>query len=166
MKTLILVRHGKSSWDHAGLSDFDRPLSSRGLRDAPKMARRLRHLGAKPDVIISSPARRALATAEIFAEELGLDIDRLHREPRIYEASTGTLLDIVQELHDSWDCVLLVGHNPGFTTLTRALVGAGPDNIPTGAYAIISLDADEWLSVSEGGGQDLVFDFPKNPDPP
>ncbi len=166
MKTLILVRHGKSSWDEAGLSDFERPLAPRGLRDAPMMARRLFHLGARPDVIITSPARRALATAEIFADALGLDGERLHKDSRIYEASTNTLLDIVQEFHNSWDCVMLVGHNPGFTTLARLLAGDGPDNIPTSAFAVFSLGVDDWLRVREKSGRELIFDYPKNPDPP
>ncbi len=166
MKTLLLVRHGKSSWDNAGLSDFERPLAPRGLRDAPKMARRLRHLGAKPDVIITSPARRARATAEIFAQELGLDEDRVHREPRIYEASVLTLLGIVQELHNSWQCVALVGHNPGFTNLAGSLCDDAPDNIPTSAYVVVTLDVQDWLDVREDSGRELLFDYPKNPNPP
>ncbi len=86
MKELILVRHGKSSWEKAGVRDFDRPLAPRGMRNAAEMARRLVHLGKHPDVIVTSPARRALATAEIFAEVLGIETERLHKEPRIYEA--------------------------------------------------------------------------------
>lgn len=165
MKTLILVRHGKSSWDHPGLADFDRPLAQRGLRDAPRMARRLRHAGAQPDVIISSPAARAFATAEIFAEELALGEDRLIRNPGIYEASWPELLDLLQGLHDSWQTVMLVGHNPGFTQLAAQLADAAPGNIVTSAWAVLSLPVEHWLDVRAGVRANLVYDFPKNPNP-
>lgn len=163
MKTLILVRHGKSSWDHPGLADFDRPLAQRGLRDAPRMARRLRRAGARPDVIISSPAARANATAEIFADELALGDDRLIREPAIYAASWQELLDLVQGLHDSWQTVMLVGHNPGFTQLAAQLADDAPGNIVTSAWVVLALPVERWLDVRAGCRAELVYDFPKNP---
>lgn len=165
MKNLILVRHGKSSWEHSGLADFDRPLAPRGLRDAPRMARRLAHAGGKPDVIISSPAVRAFATAEIFAEELHIAPDRIVREPQIYEASSPELLDLVHGLHDSWQSVMLVGHNPGFTQLAGRFSGDAPANIVTSAWVTLALPASRWIEVRPDGTAPLLYDFPKNPEP-
>ncbi len=165
MKSLILVRHGKSSWDHPGLADFDRPLSGRGQRDAPRMAKRLQRRGAKPDVIVSSPARRALETARIFAMQLGINEERLILEKNIYEASWQELLDIVRGLHDSWQCVMLVGHNPGFTSLASQLGREAPDNIPTSGCASLALAVHHWHAVRPDQNADLEFDYPKNPHP-
>ncbi|NNF52712.1 MAG: histidine phosphatase family protein [Gammaproteobacteria bacterium] len=165
MKTLTLVRHGKSSWDDANLADFDRPLASRGLRDAPRMAKRFARKNKKPDVIISSPAERAAHTARIFLEELGLDEQRLVLEPDIYEASWGTLLEIVRGLNDSWSSVVLVGHNPGFTSLASALTENAPANIPTSGIAVIRLPVEQWRMVRDNMNAELDFDYPKNPHP-
>ncbi len=165
MKTLILVRHGKSSWDHPGHKDFDRPLARRGLKDAPAMAQRLARQQMIPDVIVSSPAKRALHTATIFAEELGIDEDRLITERRIYEASWQELLDVVRGLHDSWAAVMLVGHNPGFTSLAHRLAPGAPANIPTSGCAVITLEVDYWNAVQARRDASLLFDYPKNPDP-
>lgn len=159
------MRHGKSSWDHPELDDFQRPLATRGRNDAPRMARRFLRRERAPDVIVSSPAERAVQTAAIFASELGLSEDRLILEPRIYEASWPTLLDIVQELHDSWTSVMLVGHNPGFTQFARLLAAATPANIPTAGVAVLSLPADSWRMVHEDMQAELWFDYPKNPNP-
>lgn len=164
MKNLILVRHGKSSWDHPR-PDFDRPLATRGLRDAPRMARRLGHAGPGPDVIISSPAARAIATAEIFAAELQVADERLIREPAIYEASCQELLALVNGLHDSWQSVMLVGHNPGFTQLAAQLSQDAPANIVTSAWVAIALPADRWLDIRPDGRATLIYDYPKNPEP-
>ncbi|WP_290433789.1 SixA phosphatase family protein [Aeromonas caviae] len=94
-RTLILVRHGKSSWEDASLSDRARPLAARGLRDAPLMGARLAHLGVKPDLILSSPACRALTNARLLAGELGYSPDRIVIDEGLYESDAGTLLGVV-----------------------------------------------------------------------
>lgn len=165
MKTLILLRHAKSSWNHAGLSDFDRPLAPRGLRDAPRMAKRLKHAGAKPDVLFTSPAARALATAGIFAEVLQLSIERVAKEAQIYEASASDLLDLVRGLHDSWQTVMFVGHNPGFTQLARQFSVGAPGNIVTCGWIALALPAAQWQDACPDGHADFIYDFPKNPSP-
>lgn len=165
MKTLILVRHGKSSWDHPQLADHDRPLGKRGLKDAPRMARRFARKHRAPDVVLSSPAERAAHTARIFLGELGLSDDRLITERGIYEASWQSLLEIVQGLNNSWSSVMLFGHNPGFTNFVAALAANAPGNIPTCGIAVLSLPVDEWRLVREGVNAKLDFDYPKNPEP-
>src|SRR3990172_9356587 len=98
MKTLYLVRHAKSSWKDVGLSDFERPLNKRGKKDAPFMAKLLRQQKIKPDLIISSPANRASATARIFCETLNYPFEDLLLEPRLYEASSHEILEIVKDI--------------------------------------------------------------------
>lgn len=166
MKTLVLVRHAKSSWDHAGLADFDRPLADRGQRDAPRMVKRFSARNNAPDIILSSPARRAAETAAIFQTGLGLDDDRLVFDRQIYEADLHTLLGVVQALHDSWNSAMLVGHNPGLTQLCAQLVADAPANIPTAGVAVISIATDSWQNVRAGSQNKLQFDYPKNPTTP
>src|SRR5690242_10963477 len=100
MHLLTLVRHATSSWEDSTVSDFARPLNARGERVAPEMAERMSEVLERPLQIISSPAVRALTTARIFAKALGIPDKQIRQEPRIYEATPGTLLDIVQHLDD------------------------------------------------------------------
>src|SRR5579863_6516167 len=120
-RRLVLVRHAKSSWDYAELSDFERPLNARGRRDAPLMARRLAAVLKPPLRLISSPALRAITTAHAFAEALGQRHEDVRLEPRIYEATPAALLSLVQQLDDADAQVLLFGHNPGFSDLALLL---------------------------------------------
>src|SRR5438128_760349 len=100
MRLLTLVRHAKSSWDHAGLSDFERPLNDRGRRDAPLMAQRLMRLPPRPDLLLSSPATRALTTARLFAETLAIPVEKIGVDSRIYDAAPETLLRVARDLDD------------------------------------------------------------------
>ncbi|HVF89551.1 MAG TPA: histidine phosphatase family protein, partial [Blastocatellia bacterium] len=120
MKTLLLMRHAKSDWADGSLRDFDRPLSERGERDAPRMARALKKLGPLPDVIISSPAARARQTARAVVEAGGLDA-RLEFDGAIYEASTSELMSLVRKIPDDVACAMLIGHNPGFEGMVARL---------------------------------------------
>ncbi|MFM7274917.1 MAG: SixA phosphatase family protein, partial [Gammaproteobacteria bacterium] len=95
MKRLILCRHAKSSWADPGMADIDRPLNDRGKRDAPEMGRRLRERGVAPDLVVSSGARRARATARRIAAELGIDGDAVTIVERLYEASVATWLAVI-----------------------------------------------------------------------
>src|SRR5690554_5296197 len=111
-KELYIVRHAKSDWSFE-LKDFDRPLSARGFRDAPTMAARL--LASSPGIgcLVSSPAKRAITTAQIFAEVLGIPIKDIISRASIYEAGVEALLDVVNTMDDSFAAVALFGHNPG-----------------------------------------------------
>src|SRR4030066_387004 len=137
MKKLFLVRHAKSSWDYNELSDFERPLSKRGRRDAPFMAKLLSQQGVSPDLIVSSPANRAVATARYFCESFNYNFDDLFLEPKLYEASSEEILNVVQEIGDSFNNVMLFSHNPGLTDFASRLAEKSVDNIPT--CGIVSL---------------------------
>ncbi len=160
-RVLTLVRHAKSSWNDANLSDFERPLNSRGLKNAPEMGKRLADENYLVDSIISSPAVRAITTAEFIASEIEFNIQKVDRNEKIYEASLNTLIDLVAGLDDNLHRVMLVGHNPGFTVLCNYLSNAEIDNMPTCAIAQIQFDINSWESITEHSGKLLDFDYPK-----
>lgn len=161
MKVLILVRHAKSSWKEPYTSDFDRPLNGRGKKDAPVMGERLAKAGASPDVIVTSPARRARKTARIMADALGYPRKKVREEPRIYEADPGTLLAVVQGLPEKAQCAMLVGHNPGFTDLAEELTGETIGNVPTCGTVTIEFALRAWGKAGPGRGKLVDFDYPK-----
>ncbi|HUF61354.1 MAG TPA: histidine phosphatase family protein [Verrucomicrobiales bacterium] len=144
MKILSLVRHAKSSWDDPALEDRDRPLSPRGLRDAPHMAVHLARLSNPPDALVSSPALRAMATAEIFARQLGRAPESILPEPSLYEAHWTVLLDAVRGFPEEWNHVLLFGHNPGFEELAGNLTGELLAGLPTCSVLELQLCCKSW----------------------
>lgn len=142
MKTLLLMRHAKSSWSDAGLQDTERPLNKRGEKDAPRMGKLIRDEKLCPDSILSSTAVRAARTAQIVAEKCGYGgeiqlLDELYMaEPPVYIAALKALPDEVQT-------VLVVGHNPGLEGLLQLLV-AKVESLPTGAIAHIQVPVRTW----------------------
>lgn len=161
MKSLILVRHAKSSWSNADLRDFDRPLNDRGRRDAPVMGQRLAARGLAIDAVVASPAIRALTTARTLLDALGMPPGRLRLDPAIYAADTDDLLEVVQGLPDDEDRIALVGHNPGFTDLAERLAAADIGNMPTCAMAFIAFDISAWSEAGFGTGALVDYDYPK-----
>jgi phosphohistidine phosphatase len=161
MLLLTLVRHAKSSWDNPALGDFDRPLNERGERDAPRMAVHVRRTLGVPDRILSSPAIRALSTARVFADALGQRAVAIDLRPRIYEASSDSLLSLVQNLDDADRHVMLFGHNPGFTDLAHRLARCSFDDMPTCAVVQIGFDVKAWSDADERGGTLRFYAYPK-----
>ena len=159
---LILVRHAKSSWAEAGLTDFDRPLNDRGLKNAPEMGRRLAKVNFAVDTIITSPATRAMTTAKIIAKEIGFDVKRIIQNEDIYGASINILLDLVRNLDEQDNKVMLVGHNPGFTVLCNRLCNVRIDNMPTCSIIQIQFNIRSWENITEHSGEITDFDYPKN----
>lgn len=151
MKRLLLLRHAKSSWDDPSLADFERPLNDRGRRAAPLMGALMRERGLRPDLVISSPARRASETVALALEASGLETE-LRFDERIYEASLSTLLEIVRQVEDGRNEVMLVGHNPGFEELLEYLTGEAR-RVPTATLARIALDTDRWDEATERCGR-------------
>lgn len=162
MLRLTLVRHAKSSWDDPGLADFDRPLNARGLRDAPAMAARVAALPKPPAQLVSSPALRAISTAQVFAAALGLPPERIERQPRIYEASRATLVEVVRGLDPGARHVMLFGHNPGFSELANWLATCPFDQMPTCAVAGFELGVGSWREVDGGCARLQRYLYPKD----
>ena len=150
MKTLYLLRHAKSSWKEADVADFDRPLNERGRRAAPFMGRLLQTRGSSLEQIISSPARRARKTAELF-KEAGEFRAEIAFDDRIYEASPTSLLYVVGGTDDTVNSLMLVGHNPGMEGLIQVLTGQS-EAMPTAALAVIEIDVDSWTDIAAGLG--------------
>ena len=161
MKTLTLVRHGKSSWKNRGLSDRERPLNKRGVRDAPVMAKRLVDAGVRPSLIISSPAVRAWTTAKVFAREMGYPIEFLQREDGLYLASLDNLLDAVATQDPGFNNLMLFGHNPGLTDFANYLVPGLTSNLPTTGIVTVNLSCDDWMLYDRPATELTVYDYPK-----
>lgn len=161
MKTLILIRHAKSSWDNPGLSDHDRPLNKRGERDAPRMAEFAARNIQKPDLLLSSTAVRAYTTAKHFASAYQIPISQIQNNREIYHASTSKLLKVVQQLPPDKSTVMLFGHNPGFTDFANALANTQILNIPTCGIVSIDFVSLQWIDLKPGGGKNKLFVFPK-----
>lgn len=162
MKTLYLIRHAKSSWDHPGLRDIQRPLNERGLRDAPVMARLLRARTDSPVLIVSSPAKRALTTALFFAEAFGIPDESVVRNPAIYEASLPELLQVIRALPNAAETILLFGHNPTFTDVANLFSDDFVANIPTCGIIQIDSEAPGWENFDETNSRLVWKIFPKD----
>lgn len=169
MKTLILLRHAKSSWDVPSASDFDRPLNARGEQAARAMGSAMRGLGLTLDRVLASPAARVVETLDCLGETFG-PIAPVY-DGRIYLAPAAALLDIVRETGDAHRTLLIAGHNPGMAELALLLArgGALRDRIaakyPTGALAEIGFEAVRWRDVAPGAGALARFIRPRDLDP-
>lgn len=164
MKTLIVVRHAKSSWDNPGLSDFKRPLNERGERDAPRMAKRFKEKEITINAMVSSPAIRALTTCRVFAGILGFPESRIQAAKDLYHAGDEMILNVVRGLKDQPvenEVVMIFGHNPGLTGFVNNLVDEEIDNIPTSGVVCCKLKVGRWKEVQWSCGEMEFFDFPK-----
>jgi phosphohistidine phosphatase len=146
MKTLLVLRHAKSSWSDPALDDHDRPLSKRGRRDGPRMGALLRACGLMPDVVISSDAVRARLTAEAVAEAARFTGQSL-LDRRLYLASPADIRAVLRTVPDEAETVMIVGHNPGLEELVAQLTGEQRD-LPTAALAQIVLPIDRWRDLT------------------
>ena len=146
MKTLLVLRHAKSSWKNANLADFDRPLNKRGKNDAPRMGELLRREGIVPDLIISSSAERALTTAEAIALACGYESE-IQTTRQLYHAWPDDYVEITNTVPNEYDRVMVVGHNPGIESLVEELTGESI-RMPTAALVQISLKTNQWSELS------------------
>jgi len=162
MKTLYLMRHAKSSWKDASLSDQQRPLNKRGQRDAPEMGRRLRDKGLVFDRIISSPARRALNTAQRVAQTMGYPSECIEQTAPLYFTSSSNILALIHQFDEQWEAVMLVSHNPDISTLLERLCRTDIDDMPTAAIATLQFD-HKWRDISDLSGRLIDYDYPKKP---
>ena len=161
MKTLFLVRHAKAVREAPPLPDRERSLDDRGLDDATMMGKRLAKRGVKPDLLVSSPALRALTTAQLIADGIGYARKDIVVDERVYASSPDKLLAVIGELDDTLGVVMLVGHNPEFTELAHRL-SSGITDMPTCAVAEFSFDATAWGDVEEVDPERVKLDVPKN----
>ena len=161
MKQLLLIRHAKSDWNNAGLSDFDRPLNERGKKDAPVMAQRLRDKKVSVDAFIASPAKRAAKTAKIFAEAFGQQKDDIIFIDKLYLAEPPVFFSVVADTDDRYETIAIFSHNYGLTDFANLLTDVRTDNIPTCGIFAVQADCTSWKEFKEAPKHFLFFDYPK-----
>jgi len=164
MKTLVLVRHAKSSWKYADLRDLDRPLNKRGKHDAPLMAEVFAERGIPVDLIICGPAKRTRKTARRFCKQLEYAWTDVVIDKRIYEAPPEAILEVIRSIDDAVAVVMVFGHNPGFTEVTNQFSPDPVHNVPTTGIVTMSFDTRHWHRVPELSPVDFDLDCPKNHD--
>jgi len=162
MKTLLIIRHAKSSWDIATLNDFDRSLNDRGKKDAPIMAQRLLDKQIKIDSFVSSPAKRARKTAEFFCAAYKKNKDDIILISALYHAASTVFFEVVEQLNDSDDNVAIFSHNPGITDFVNQLVNdVNIDNVPTCGIFAVQIDITKWKDFAKAKKELLFFEYPK-----
>lgn len=161
MKSILLVRHAKSSWDDLSLPDKERPLNERGKKDAPEIAGRLLNRKVKIDAFVSSPAKRALKTAKIFAEKYTADKKDIHIREDLYPASVAAFYKVIETLDEKWDHVALFSHNPGITEFANSLGVAKIDEMPTCSVFAVHSNAKTWKDFGHASHEFWFFEFPK-----
>ena len=161
MKTLLILRHAKSSWKHPELSDHDRPLNPRGENASPRMGRLLRRENLVPDAIFSSTARRAADTARLAAEAAGFE-GEIRTSRSLYLAGPDAYIEALRALPEEVAIAMVVGHNPGVEYLLSTLTDAY-ERMPTAALAHIQLPIDRWDALTdETEGELLHLWYPRD----
>ena len=164
MKTVLLIRHAKSSWGDLNLPDFERPLNDRGKKDAPKMAKRIYNKDIRIDTFISSPAKRAKKTAEIFAERYGLKKSDIVLVPDLYHGSDTVFFDTISNAPGKSDSIAIFSHNPAITEFANRLTETRVDNMPTCSIFAVQADIKNWVEFQHAPKKLYFFDFPKSVD--
>ena len=156
MKTLFLIRHAKSDWTNPELKDIERFLNERGYNNANMMAAKFNY---KPDLVISSPAIRAMSTALIFARNLNYKANNISIKEELYESSMNEYLKVIQTIENTYNNVLLFAHNPTISDVAQHLTQALPIEMPTCAIVGIYFDVTDWKNAKNG--ELFLFDYPK-----
>lgn len=161
-RKLFMIRHAKSSWANPLQSDFERSLNDRGEKDAPEMGERLKKIGIKPDLIISSTATRAAQTARKIGAAIGYDINHIKWEEKLYHCIPAVFEEVLAEVGDDVETVFIVGHNPGITDFVNELSDMfHTDNMPTCAVVGAEMELDEWNGFGTAKKKVILFEYPK-----
>jgi phosphohistidine phosphatase len=160
-KTLVIVRHGKSTWDYAGITDFDRPLKETGINNTITLSAKLKEKNILPDLILSSPANRALHTAMIISRELKYTYSNIDIVPNLYNNSEEEVNDFIKETADSVNSLFIFGHNPTFTFLSNLYLSNKIDNLPTSGAVILTFNSLTWNEISPRNKTNEIIIFPK-----
>lgn len=160
MKYLILIRHAKSSWKNVSLDDFDRPLNKRGKNDAPLMGKVLRKKGISPDLVYSSPAKRASVTARIICDKINFPEEKIVFNNDLYESTGDKILDEIKQTNNNVNMLMVFGHNPGLTSLHNYLCEKFIDNIPTCGIVQLQFDGS-WDNLNSKSAEQVFFEYPK-----
>ena len=156
MKTLILVRHSKSSWEYA-VGDKDRPLLPSGINDAISVADTFNDQAVEIDAIFSSPANRALHTAMIFCRQLYFPLERFQVRAELYDFSGNDVLGFIKNLGSDLNTVMVFGHNHAFTYIANSLGNTYIDNVPTSGLVHLQFHGADWYSIAKGTTKQTIF---------
>ena len=162
IKTLVIIRHGKSTWDYEGVADYDRPLKEIGIFNTQIIAQKIRGYDIVPDRMLSSPANRALHTALIVAREMLFPLDKVTISNTLYGESDVEVLEMVKTTDNQYNCQFIFGHNPVFTDLPNQFLKKQIDNLPTSGAAVLRFEVPTWKEISKKTlNTEMVF-FPKS----
>lgn len=161
MKTLVIIRHAKSDWSDPHITDIERPLNKRGKRDAPFMASLLKEKGVVPELILTSPAQRAMQTVKYFVEEFKFDKSKILVREEIYTMGALAIRKLLSQIDDAHNTVFLFGHNPDLTSLANQLMDMFIENIPTTGVVCIDFDFESWKDILMKKGKLRFFEYPK-----
>ncbi len=156
MKQLILVRHGKSSWEYS-VGDKDRPLLERGINDALLVARKFSSEGLDIDFVFSSPANRALHTCILFLRQLDYPMHKLQITDSLYDFSGDGAIPFINNLDNTLDTVMIFGHNHAFTHIANSFGNTYIDNVPTSGLVHLQFGADRWENITKGTTVQTIF---------
>lgn len=158
MKKIFLVRHAKSDWNNPEIEDIQRPLNDRGYSNANMMSKQFKTM---TDLVVSSPAIRAISTALIFARNLNYDPNKIQIRKELYESSVKDYLSVIHQLDDQYNTIMLFAHNPTISNVAEALAKSPPMEMPTSAIAGISFECTKWSDIKTKQGDLFLFDHPK-----
>lgn len=161
MKSLIVIRHAKSSWDFSALNDFDRPLNERGHNDAPIMAQRLLDKKITIDAFVSSTANRALTTATYFAKAYEVKAEAIIQVPELYHAAPSVFYEVIKNVDAHLNSIAIFSHNPGITDFVNQLTNTRIADMPTCAMFGVTIKTNNWAAFATAEKEFWFFDFPK-----
>ena len=162
MKQLILVRHAKAMKSKEGLPDFVRSLIKKGIKQVKNISKKLKKIGIIPEVFISSPANRALETAQYFARVFGYSRKKIILKDELYgPLSDQEHLSLVKELNDNLSSVIIFGHDPATSSFVKFLGKNFNENMPTCSVAVLVFEKDSWKDIAKGQGEIIFYEYPK-----
>lgn len=156
MRELVLIRHAKSSWEH-DVNDAERPLKKRGYRDATLVSKAFQDALFFPEIIFSSPAKRALLTCEIFMKNLNFDDKILHIRDELYDFGGQNVIKFITNLDDGYEKVIIFGHNHAFTSICNIFGDQFIDNLPTSGLVVLNFDVTSWKNIKKGITKLTIF---------
>ncbi|MBX2922352.1 MAG: histidine phosphatase family protein [Chitinophagaceae bacterium] len=163
MRSVILIRHAKSSWDDIALSDFDRPLNERGKHEASLMAELMHKRKIPVDSFISSPAKRARKTAAYFAKQFGRDPKEIVLNESLYLAEVEVFYNVIEQTGNALHHLAIFAHNPGITHFVNTLTNTIQiDDMPTCSMFAVQADSSNWSDFRSVSKNFLFFDSPRN----
>jgi phosphohistidine phosphatase len=159
-KTIVFIRHAKSSHDDPKLADFDRPLNKRGKKDAPFMGKKLKERGIIPDLIVASPSARTTATILPIAKKMEYDTANIMWTRQIYRCTQTKMLNVIKEVDDKHNVIFVMGHNPATTATSNLLGDSVIANVPTTGIVSVTIETDSWKNIEDKKGKTNFFDYP------